>query len=516
MFPVVSFLRPTPGLPVRARGIIASIRRGPGPTSHRWRLIDGTFWSVLAQALALPTGLITTGYLTRRLGPEDFGLFVLAMTVATWLAWSIAALCPARAVIKLVAGADDWRPIGKLVLWVHLSLGLGGALLLLVSAPGLASFLSEPALAFYFSLVGIEVLLLNVSQAHRKVLIGLNGFRRQALAVAGRWTARVVAIVLFVEAGLSVAGALLGSAVAVVVELVIHRSGARLPLSGHGDVPIRRLVSQAVPLFLFLLCLQIVTKVDLIALKALGGSAAEAGIYGAAQTLASIPGLLTMVIAPLLLTALSRLIAENDVASSRRIVNDALRFILALLPFAAMTAGVADEVVPLIFGSAFAPAAPILATLIFGGVAMVAITILTVVPIVADRPRWPLGATLPMLVLCLAGHAVVIPSYGAEGAAVVTTVALTSGAVVSFVMVHRLWGAAPPWTTTCRSVAISVLVFAVATTWPVDGAWWIIMKFVTLIAMVPLGFVLLGEISGREVERLRQVFSGSAGGTGPE
>jgi O-antigen/teichoic acid export membrane protein len=44
-------------------------------------MLGGTIRVFLAEALLLPTGLLTTAYVTRKLGPEGYGLFVLAATL---------------------------------------------------------------------------------------------------------------------------------------------------------------------------------------------------------------------------------------------------------------------------------------------------------------------------------------------------------------------------------------------------------------------------------------------------
>ena len=44
---------------------------------HR-RMVDGTLWIFLAEALLVPTGFVITVFLTRRLGPADYGLFTLS------------------------------------------------------------------------------------------------------------------------------------------------------------------------------------------------------------------------------------------------------------------------------------------------------------------------------------------------------------------------------------------------------------------------------------------------------
>lgn len=69
---------------------------------------DGTIWGFLAEALVLPTGLITAGYLTRHLGPEGYGLFTLAATLIGWVTFSTTSLF-SRTTIKFISEANDWR-----------------------------------------------------------------------------------------------------------------------------------------------------------------------------------------------------------------------------------------------------------------------------------------------------------------------------------------------------------------------------------------------------------------------
>jgi O-antigen/teichoic acid export membrane protein len=42
-------------------------------------VLDGTIRVFLAEALLLPTGLLTTAFLTRRLGPEGYGLSLVGL-----------------------------------------------------------------------------------------------------------------------------------------------------------------------------------------------------------------------------------------------------------------------------------------------------------------------------------------------------------------------------------------------------------------------------------------------------
>src|SRR5687768_3944835 len=54
-------------------------------------LFDGTIRVFLAEALILPTGILTAAFLTRRLGPDDYGLFTIVAIIVVWIQTSITA-----------------------------------------------------------------------------------------------------------------------------------------------------------------------------------------------------------------------------------------------------------------------------------------------------------------------------------------------------------------------------------------------------------------------------------------
>src|SRR5207247_2320947 len=88
----------------------------------RHHMVEGTIRVFLGEMLLLPTGLLTAAFLTRKLAPEGYGLFMLAATLVAWIEWSITAIF-ARAAFKLIGEADDWRPIGAAVTRLHFAIG---------------------------------------------------------------------------------------------------------------------------------------------------------------------------------------------------------------------------------------------------------------------------------------------------------------------------------------------------------------------------------------------------------
>lgn len=459
--------------------------------------LDGTIRIFLAEALLLPTGLIIAAFLTRRLGPEGYGLFTLAAALVAWMEWSIASIF-ARATIKFIAEAEDWRPIGATVVRLHLIASGGATLLLWFLATPIATLLNEPVLATYLQLFALDIPLFSLALAHRHILVGIGGFRERALASAGRWVAKLLLIVLLVELGLSVPGAILGSIGASLVELAIGRFYIRPSLFHRTAFPVRQLLGYAAPLFLFGLSLRLFDRLDLFVLKVLGGTAEQAGIYGAAQNVSLVISIFALSFSPLLLSTLSRTLRAGDDRQAMEMGQEAMRVVIWLLPFAGMTAGAAPEIVALIFGQIFLPAAPLLAFLIFGALALVMISVATAILTAAGKPGWTFALTGPLVPLAIAGHLLLIPRFGALGAALVTTIFAGLSALAAVLAVYRIWQILPPSATMLRSVLVCGLAYAMAALWPAFG-FLLLLKLLVIGLVIPFAFFLLGEFSASEI-----------------
>ncbi|HWO41014.1 MAG TPA: oligosaccharide flippase family protein, partial [Candidatus Eisenbacteria bacterium] len=417
-------------------------------------LLDGTVWVFLAEALVLPTGLVTAAFLTRRLGPEGYGIFSISAAIVIWLEVSVAALF-SRASFKFIAEAADWKPLSATLLWWHAAVGSAAAILVWLLSPALGLLLHEPGLVPALRLFAVDIPLFCVAQAHKNLLIGLGAFRERALSSAARWMSRLMLIVLLVELGLSVEGAIWGSLGATLVELVMARWCVRPPIFERPAWRLPGFWTYAWPLWLFSVGTALLAKLDLLMLKALGGTAAEAGIYSAAQNLAIVPAIFATAFAPLLLSTLSRLNQSQETALAKDIAAASIRAVILLLPFAALTAAMARELSLFVFGPRFAEAAPILSCLIFAALAAVMVSITTAIMTAAGKPGWPLAILVPLLALAPIGYLSVIPGYGPRGAAAVTALVTMAGAAASLVFVGGLWGVGVSPASLLRSVLVS-------------------------------------------------------------
>jgi len=342
--------------------------------------------------------------------------------------------------------------------------------------------------------------LFGLVQAHVNALIARSRFRERARARALRWTARLVLIVAFVEAGLSVTGAILGSLGASLAELIVARSLVKPSLGGGHAPPLARLWSYAVPLFLS----SIGTRVlgfDLVALKALGASATDAGFYAAALSLSMVPNLLALSIGPLFLATLVRLRAADRDDEVRALTREALRGVLLLAPFAAIGLGARADVARFVFGSAFVASAPLLVPLVLASLSMLTLALMTAALTAAGRLRLTAKLTLPMPLLAIAGYALVVPRAGIEGAAWVTATVALSGCLASLVAVARILGAWPALVTLARVACVGAVGWKTSSLIPGAGVW-LLPKLGVLFLACAATLLALGELPRSERQGL--------------
>lgn len=467
----------------------------------------GTAWITLAEALMLPTGFLTVAFLTRQLGPEGYGLFTLASTLITWIEWNTNAIF-ARTTVKFVSeahgsSADDWRSTAGAIMGMQLGTSVAIAAAVFLLAPAIAWLLQEPALTPLLWLFAIEIPLFNLAQHHQNVLVGIGAFGPRAIASAVRWTARLLFIVVLVNIGLSMTGAALGSIAAVAMDLIVGRCYVRPRLGATAGITGQQLVSYGTPIFLSNLCFRLYEKIDLFALKALGGTTEQVGIYAVAQNLAMLGAITTQALVPITIATLGRLVSQNDRPGVRRASASSLRAVILQLPFIGLAAAAAEDIVVALFGQPFAAAGPLLAALIFGALASVMTAVTSGILVAASKPRWTVALTAPTLAIALVSHWLLIPRYGAMGAAITTAGTATVGAIASVIAVQRLWQLALPWATLGRSLAIGALAIGLSATWPAAGLLELLLKLPTIGLLIAVGFWLSGEISSQEISLLR-------------
>jgi len=472
-------------------------------------LVQGTVLVFLAEALFPLTGLITASFLTRSLGAGNYGLLTLTATLITWVEIAIVSLFD-RTMVKAIGEAEDWNSIGAVLLRLHLLVGIAATVACWLLAKPCAVLFGEPGLASCLAIYAVDIPIFALAHAYRNILIGTGRFAGRASTSAGRWITRLILIVLLVELGFSVRGAILGGIGASLAELVIARHYVRPSWSAPAAAPVT-IWDYALPVFLATLILRVL-DMGLLLLKILGASAAQAGIYGAAQNVSFImPAILALSLSPLLLSTMTRVKREGDLPAARTLAFNAIRAVVGMLPFAVVAAAASDEVAILLFGAQFADAGPLLAILVFAGLAIMMINLLSAIMIACGKPSWTLGVAAPLLPAALAGHLLAIPRFGPIGAASVTAVVASLGAFAGLLVVCRYLRIQLPTVTLIRSVLLSLMVYPLVSFWPAHGL--AVMGKMAVAAVAVLGgFIALRELRQDEIDFVRSILRKSLSG----
>jgi O-antigen/teichoic acid export membrane protein len=466
-------------------------------TNQARQVATGTVQAFAAEALSLVTGLLTAGFLSRHLGPEGYGLLTVTASIVVWVKVSTIMVL-SHTTVKFVSEAKDWRAVASTLAQAQFLLSLGAAALLVIAAPILASWLKSAELKIYLRLFALEIPLFALAYVHRSTLVGRGAFGRAALMVASRWASRMALIFLLVGLGLSVTGAILASIGASFVELIVARFFIRPALLRRSTFPFRRLEGYALPLFFYAIGRYLFSRLDLLMVKALGGMAA-AGFYGAAQNLTLVPvGLLNVSLSPPLLATLTQMLRQGQSKAAQAMAGQAMRLVLCLLPFAGMAAGAAPEIIGLVYGSLFLPAEMLVALLIFAALALMMISVTTVILTAAGRPGWTFALTGPLVPLAFGAHLLLVPRFGPVGAATATTALAWLGASLTMLAVYWRCGVTPAPSTILRTTLTTFIAYALSSAWHVSGPW-LIVKLLVVAAVVLICLFMLRELTGQDL-----------------
>jgi O-antigen/teichoic acid export membrane protein len=354
-------------------------------------------------------------------------------------------------------------------------------------------------------LLALEIPIVAAGTACRNILTGSGQYRERAMTSAVRWLARLALVVFLVQLGLGVYGAVLAKVLASLVWLAVGFAFARVPVTAPqlaaGN---SRLWSLVLPLFVMALSLRVLDKVGLLSVKALGGSATEAGWYAAAMNFALVPNLIAVSFSPLLLGALTAAVKSGDLTPGRPLVRNALRLALGLVPFAAFGASAAPEIIGLIYGPGYEPAARLAIPLLGASIGMTIVSLTGTMLAAADEAASATRLVWPVTVSAVVALWLVVPTFGAMGAAVVSGASALGGAAIMLGAVQRYWKVSPPIETCLRVLAVSALTLAAGLAWPAYGPWLVLKMLIGGIGIVA-SLAALGEFSRDDLRLARSL-----------
>lgn len=479
-----------------------SLESAPRPFSRSETGAHGWIKVLGADVLGIPAGLAILIYLTRRLGPSGYGVFALATTAVLWVEWSLAALF-GRAAVKLMSETADWRAYGTALIRLQIGFGTAVGVAAALLASPLAEALGAPELTPIIRILSLDLPLFMWAQSYRSIAVGQGRYVTRASLSAFHQIARVSLMVVLVEMGFSIRGAVASLICTSALDVGFGWWRTGLSPFGRGHIDRLELWRYAVPTFLFAGSLRLFDKIDLFMLQSIGGSVALTGIYGAAQRASYIPTLIAGSFAPLLLASMSTLRTQGSEKRSRSLGSESLRLLILLLPFAVIVSVTAEPLIRLFLGPGYSSSGSLVSILIFAGVAELVVYFGASILTAVGRPGLTFAIAGPLVPMAIVLQWFAIPSYGAPGAALVTTTLATIAAVTTLIACAVVAGTFPGRPVTLWAFFWSGVAVVASSLWAAEG-WLVLLKIFALSLLVAAGLVVSGQLGRQELALLRR------------
>ncbi|HEX5014974.1 MAG TPA: flippase [Candidatus Limnocylindrales bacterium] len=421
--------------------------------------VRGSSLLLMGRGLSLLANFAVQVVIVRYLAKTEYGAFAYALSIAT-LAAGLTTAGLDRAVPRFLPiydeARDDSRLVGTIAVAVTTILGLGLALVLAVI--GLQGWLTgagvgdSQAIALLVILIALAPL-----QALDDLQTGLLAvistpkaiFVRRYILTPGL---RVLVVALLAATGGTAAFLAFGYVAAAALGVVIYgfvvwrilrdRGYIRRALAGGVRFPVRDVFSFALPLLSTDLLYLAIGASDVIVLGYAHGATAVADLR-AVQPLAMLNQVVLSSFTLLYMPLAARLFARDDRAGAQEAYWQTAVWIATLsFPIFAVTFSLAGPLTILLFGPAYASSGVILAILAVGYYANAALGFNGLTLKIHGRIRLAVGIDLGAMVLNVVAILLLVPPFGAVGAAVGTATTLVVHNVLKQAALRRATGIA--------------------------------------------------------------------------
>jgi lipopolysaccharide exporter len=418
------------------------------------------------RAASAAAGVVVAALLSRQLGPSGFGELSVIFTVAI-LASTVAELGTTQVVAaEMAARPSRRRELAAGVAALRVTAGLllavaGGLLLLAVLERGTAERAGLAVVAT-IPLAGISGLVV-LHQARLRPQIGAALSLGQTLV----WLAAVI-LGGVLDAPLAFYGLAFlasGAAQAVASWATVKREGVSW---SRWRPAARWIVARSWPLTLATVLVAVYYRLDAVLVFELAGPR-EAGWYAAAYRFLDVLQLVPAALVSVLVPVLARAWSGHDRIAVQRVLRLGVTVTAAVaLPVAAGAWVAGERVAVAVFGSDFAPAGAILSVLALAFFSIATGYVYSAMVVATGRIR-VLGVAAAIAAAgSVVADLIVIPRWGAVGAAWVTVCVEYFVSSTLAVWIHRRHGLWFPWDRVAAAFGASLVLVAVA--WPLRTA----------------------------------------------
>jgi O-antigen/teichoic acid export membrane protein len=471
----------------------------------------GTIYITIAKAYFTITGLATYLALPRLLTVEEFGLYSVAVGVASIIN-AVVMTGTVQTVSKFVS-QDETRSevVRRKAFQLQFLIGGGMAGGYFLLAPLIAHALNDPRLAAYFRITAFITFCYSIYAIFLGTLNGRKEFLKQASLDVAYSTFKMMFVIGLAWLGYAVVGALVGWLMASLCVLVISIFvvGRREPV---GEARARELLGFQSMALLFILVVNGLQKVDLLLVKALSSPDPQlasnmSGYYNAVMTIANVTFQSIIAITFVAFPLISASTFNADHSTTRKYISQTLRVSLMIMAvLATVFSSNAAGLLGLIYRREYLVGAPALMIAPLGMLLFGFFYVLTTIITSSGRPRVSVCIGLLTILADACFNWLLIPRYALWGAAVATAGAMFIGAGMGAIYVSKRFGALLPVRSVVRVSLAGLLIYFLPELFPARGLIMLARVVVQIMAYAGV-LVLMKEIGADEFQAIRQMLS---------
>ncbi|HWQ95900.1 MAG TPA: flippase [Candidatus Methylomirabilis sp.] len=412
-------------------------------------IMQGTLYLTTSQTAFVASGYLINVGLGRLLGPDDYGLYTVVISLMTMVNLILTTGIP-QAVSKYVAhGTGSSTMIRDTALKMQLVLSIAIFLIYFLLAEKIALLLNDSTLTPFIRASAFIV----PGYAIYSMLIGyLNGlleYGKQAIITIYYSLIKVVFILALVIAGYSVMGAIVGFVFAPIAALLfgayfMWNGGITLATSNDSSIKssisVKKILDFSIPIMFFSVVTNLIIGIDLFFVKAYLTNY-ETGIYSAASMISKVPFFLIGGLFGALFPAISNASANNNIERTRKYILNSIRHsLVAIVPAVIIISAFSETLITLVYSSKYASGAGVLSVLIFGiGFYSLFFLFMTILN-GSGRPYISLFISAIVLALNILLNIMLVPVYHLIGAAAATGLASIAGFVMAGIYINWKFG----------------------------------------------------------------------------
>lgn len=443
------------------------------------------------------------------LGPETYGIFGI-LTSLYFLNRAFLNTGVPRSVSKFIAESEDnFAGIMKTSMKLQIMIAGIFGLCYVLLAPLIAFLLKDSSLQYYIMFLGLMVIPLAIFPLHTSgFLNGLRLFKLQSVIKLAYPLLRFFFVFLFVIIGLEIWGVLFGYFLALIFSIIISNYFLKKKIKNlptEKKIPFQKILRFSLPITLSALGFNIIKNVNILFLKSFVEDYTFVGIFAVAMTLSNVTPTIFYSLPTALMPAISHAAATKDHGLIRKYISQSLRYLLLIIaPITALIAATSKEIIKLLYPSSYMPAAALLSILIFSSFFLTIFLTLTSAVSGSGTPKVETMITVSAIPLIILLNIILIPFFGAIGAAISMLITSIIMVIVAWAYVFKKFKATIPSLSLFRMMTGTVVIFLLTLLWNFKGLM-LVVGYGLLFLVYGSLLILLGEIKKEDYRLVRRI-----------